>query len=457
MLTKYNSEYYAKEELSNREKIKKELEEKVSKTIIFGNKDNPAYCEIYTFPNDSESDSIILSIKKDGSINELNHLPLNNSDVKIVKCKRINIQKKKDQSKNNLKIKSSTKLPNGKVLSSNDIITLRKNQEKVKVCILYVNGNTNPIVKIKSIYRYNKDLGKYKYGFNLDNLIENNLLYNSHLSKINIEEEGKDTLHDVQILSVSSIVNSLNFRNEYIEKNDQGLILKYRNYDTKISMELDKKLRQNVFFKDVQITNFRKGDFVKDVWENLNGRRIEKLSYEKSGYTIIRITETPIKIQKFEILLYKNKLLKVDYFGPNQSFIKVFDLENFDFDEILKLDLIGVYKLFSTKNCITCSSENLVSPHIYLSVFTCLKDNIRTVPPFGNKGFIQKFRVHGEDVKLCGYSDANCRVGDFSNQDWKFFRMSPYFELNKDEIYYRDCYGIPVCDFDYLLKKVGVL
>ena len=345
--------------------IKNNLEDK----IIFGEDKLPTVCRIYTIPFESGNsieDDTYLYIKNRYSFEQIDEKLflsyLNNSgkkygDISICKVKKLAFGPRGIQadSGQNLKVSSSSStefvLDNTgetliKTISFSDFVKIGNKSKGIKVCILYCNSFSAPIVKIKSIYQYNIDLKKFKYGFDICNLSEGKLKYNSHYSKIDIEEKKVKKSFGIANYTIDRMVSDIASKvpDEYIETGKNGLVTLYKNFDTGISLE-----NGIIYFKNHPIANH--------ITNNNNYRLDHKdrnHDFEINYYNIDGYEDTIFVIiydgtDAVTLFLYKNKVYYAGYYCFNAYVASCYDF--IDYDENMIIDLLKEKGLNCAFNC----------------------------------------------------------------------------------------------------------
>lgn len=426
--------------------IKNNLEDK----IIFGEDKLPTVCRIYTIPFESGNsieDDTYLYIKNRYSFEQIDEKLflsyLNNSgkkygDISICKAKKLafgprGIEADSDQ---NLKVSSSSStesvLENTgetliKTISFSDFVKIGSKSKGIKVCILYCNSFSAPIVKIKSIYQYNIDLRKFKYGFDklkygfdICNLSEGKLKYNSHYSKIDIEEKKIKKSFGIANYTIDRMVSDIESKvpDEYIETGKNGLVTLYKNFDTGISFE-----NGIIYFKNHPINN------------NNNIYRLDHKDrnhdFEIDYYTIDGCEDTKSVIihndtDTVTLFLYKNK---VYYAGYNNCVASCYDF--IDYDENMIINLLK-------EKCLNCEVfKPVVSCYNHCTVDTSGTANIISTNTQNRKNSYQI-----EKGGIIYYNDGltNAEIDIESNSIINF--ASSYY--TRDNCYIRTIFGIPV-------------
>lgn len=446
--------------------IKNRLEEK----IIFGDDTNPVTCLIYTLDLKQGAGSTvslqgsdckkIKVINMDTLIEEDNknsvELLFTEVDrfytVSFRKSKMINIKTKYS---NNLKIEASlkvfTKISDSEIetksINCNDI--LENINENIKVCVLYVHSASVPIIKIKSLDQFNKDLESFEYGFDITNLSEENLIYNSHYSRVTIEEKKIKTTKDIPMFNIDSMSSQIkdNIINEEFIRDKDGNIIMYINHDTGISAYKEDNF-EKVYLNDILIYPLDDcfGNIInsKTISENIfENNKIELVENKyDSGYsTIIQIiNQSP----KYAYCFYKNKLFMIIDFFERGSICYIYNFIEYDV----------LSDLSSKSNKFELLTGSLANPFIISKVFgneISFKLNSNSKNKNEANEFINSLYFNaGLEIY---YSD-NLSYFSINNRS-DIEKSSPKFRsaiFKPEEVFIRNRFGIPVKSFKELLE-----
>lgn len=430
--------------------IKNNLEDK----IIFGEDKLPTVCRIYTIPFESGNsieDDTYLYIKDRYSFEQIDEKLflsyLNNSgkkygDISICKVKKLAYGPRGIQadSGQNLKVSSSSStesvLENTgetliKTISFSDFVKIGNKSKGFKVCILYCNSFSAPIVKIKSIYQYNIDLKKFKYGFDICNLSEGKLKYNSHYSKIDIEEKKVKKSFGIANYTIDRMVSDIASKvpDEYIETDKNGLVTLYKNFDTGISLE-----NGIIYFKNHPIANH--------ITNNNNYRLDHKdrnHDFEINYYNIDGYKDTIFVIihddtDAVTLFLYKNKVYYAGYYCFNAYVASCYDF--IDYDENMIIDLLKEKGLNCAFNC-----------EVFKPVVTCystctIGGSGTEVNSIATNTQNRKNSSQTEKDGIIYYNDGltSAEIDIKSNSIINF--ASSYY--TRDDCYIRTIFGVPV-------------
>lgn len=316
--------------------------------------------------------------------------------------------------------------------------------DTVKICILYVHSASIPIIKIKYLDQFEKDLESFEFGFDITNLTEENLIFNSHLSRVSIEEKKIKTTKDIPMFNVDSMTSNIKSctRNEEIIKDENGNIIKYINHDTNINA-IKKGDSWIVKFKDVTIFlskcfgTFRRS---KSTYDDNGDTIIDKSDYD-SGYTIINYFNNGKIILSLYFFIEK-LFLTVSYPFAEKTICKIYDFIEVDQSNFEVLNNLDNY--YNPVIISTVDSDDTTYSDIHFKL--CSSDifknsaNEFACAIFGSKTYYQdnisSFKITNEDGKeLTSKFNSNL--------------------LEPEEVYMRDMFGIPGVSFKELVRNNG--
>lgn len=311
----------------------------------------------------------------------------------------------------------------------------------VKICILYVHSASIPIIKIKSLDQFEKDLESFEFGFDITNLNEENLIFNSHLSRVSIEEKKIRITKDIPMFNVDSMASNIKSytRNEEIIKDENGNIVKYINHDTGIN-GIKKDDSWIVNFKDVTIfPSSCFGKSSKSTYDDNGATIIEKTEYDY-GYTIINYFNNGISLTLY---FFDGKLfLAVSYPFVEKTIYKIYDFIEVDQSNFEVLNNLDNY--YNPVIITTVDSDDTTYSDIHFKL--CSNDN------FKNSANEFDCAIFGSKT----YYQDNLSSFKITNEEGK--ELTSEFNSNlfePEEVYMRDMFGIPGVSFKELVKNNG--
>ena len=316
----------------------------------------------------------------------------------------------------------------------------------VKINIMYPNSISAPIVRIIGFNEF-EDAQNYKFSFDIEEGSEG-LLFNSFLSKFNIEKEVINTtsfnnikLNGIKEEAYTKFMQSSFSKNENIMYNSEGVVIYYNNPVTGISMSVD-----NVDNNTVE--TIKLGDVIVD-------QSIINISTNKFGKTLEYYydrTRDPIVYHVGEKIKYHGKDRYIVTYD-NNDFVDYIDAKKYEADnkDIVVLERFKDNVLLFRSSAFNPSGsiddgwlDTMVKYYHNNKEVICVRTGIfvdgltiTTYSDISNINFVDTYRASYRK-----YKDNDIMV-EINDEPSKV--ISYYSDLipKSDKIYIRDQFGIP--------------
>lgn len=342
-----------------------------------------------------------------------------------------------------------------KTISISDNLEL-VNCKTLKVCVLYCNSYSAPIIKIKSLYQYKKDLKRNDFGFDIFNLSEDKLKYNSHFSKVKMEEKiiKKSSYDDFAPYTIDKMVADCKYsiRDEYILLNDDGTVDTYLNRNTHILKEKGKTYYRNCIISPL-ITDTTKKTLIKEEKSKMHEKEFTfklflvgslvidgKISYDYTVLNLVVLNNDNNHItSNLYLYLYKDKLyfvqIDLEEGKSINQYHHIYNFYNF-------IDFSANYSQLNLNNVyydINCSKKYDLFCY---SAYDNSADNCRMDISLMNiENSVDNFRYSASPLESIYTDPYSAFIFDKSTKEFEKFKSNFY---TKDTLYIRDKFGIPL-------------